>query len=117
MKAMIKTGGEDPNKKSTGGFHTRIIKRVKGKLEESPESSVSSTEIYASDNERGRKAKQGDGTYSGTAAPRVGGGVPIQKSGVPSGGTKKQIKSAKIRVKRNSALSPQAKRSALKLYR
>jgi hypothetical protein len=110
----MKEGPGDKKPKNIGGFHKRAIRRdAKGNLQEG--GTVSSTEMYASDNARKAEAKQADSTYSGTAAPRVGGGT-VMKQGLPSGGSKKQIKAAKVRVKRSSA-SPAAKASARRLYR
>lgn len=120
MKVEINLGkgnetpkNEKPKNKSAGGYHTRKIRRVKGKLEESPESSISSTEIYADDNKRKRAAKLGDGSFSGTAAPRTGGDSPfiIKSDKQLTGGSKKLIRKSKVQIRKNSA-SPQAKKSA-----
>ena len=64
---------------------------------------------------RGFGGSMNVGDYGTHEAPRVGGAAQVS-IGVPSGGTKKQIRASKIRVKRNDA-SPQAKMSAKTLYR
>lgn len=65
---------------------------------------------------RQQKAGTGDGMFSGGPKPRVGGKQKlIAKSGNVTGGTKKMLKASKRRVNK-SAASPQAKRSARKLY-
>jgi hypothetical protein len=114
MKAMMKVGPGE--KKPTYGQQkvtSRVIKRNKkgGLTEEGSE--TTSTEMYADD--RKRKAGTGSGTFDGSAAPRTG-GVAIAKTTPVVGGTKKQVRFAKTNVRRNSA-SPQAKRSAMKLYK
>lgn len=100
-------------KKDAGGYHSRKIIRNKktGKLEEG-EVTITAQEIYADDKKRAQAAKPNDGTYSGTAAPRVG-GVKVVSSGQSRGGTKSQVKSSKRKIKRSSMSSKQ-KKSALK---
>lgn len=114
MKAMMKT---DPDKKPKMGqqtVHARVIKRnKKGELSEGG-SETTSTEIYADD--RKRKAGTGSGTFDGSVAPSMKGGVPIAKTNPLKGGTKKQVRFAKANVRRNSA-SKGAKASARKLYK
>lgn len=110
----METNNEKPGeKKSAGGYHTRKIKRNKktGVLEEA-EVSITAQEIYASDNSRKIAAKTGDGSFTGSAAPRTG-GVKIQKTGMATGGSKGQVKSSKRKIKRSSMSSKQ-KKSALK---
>jgi hypothetical protein len=116
MKAVIiKKEGEDPRKNTKGGVYNRAVKRNKktGELEQSGD--LSSDDLMAQANATKQEAKPNDRTFDGTAAPRVGGGT-VMKQGLPSGGSKKQIKAAKVRVKRSSA-SPAAKASARRLYR
>lgn len=61
-------------------------------------------------------AGTGTGQYAGSgSAPRSGGSASSTQGAAPAGGTKKQVKASKLRVRTNSA-SPQAKRSARKLY-
>lgn len=117
MKAVM-ISKEGPKKPKFGQqtVTSRVIKRnVKGELDESG-SETSSTTMYADDNARGRAAQEGDSTFGGTAAPRVGGGVPIQKDGPVAGGSRRQVKAAKMRVNKSDA-SPAAKASARRLYR
>lgn len=116
MKAMMisKSGGNDPGgKKPEVKVYSRTIKRNKqGKLDESG-SEISSTEMYADDRRRAQAAKGGSGSFDGTVAPRVGGGTPIKKDGPVQGGSKKQIRFSKAKIRRNDA-SPQAKKAALR---
>ena len=76
---------------------------------------VTHGEVYYDGYNTKQKAKPLDGSFDGSAAPRVGGGSVQGSGGVPAGGTKKMLKASKKRVSQSSA-SPQAKRSARKLY-
>lgn len=117
MKAMM-ISAEGPKKPKMGQqtVTSRVIKRnVKGQLDESG-SDTSSTAMYADDNARKAAAQEGDSSFDGSAAPRVGGGAPMQKDGPVAGGSRKQMKAAKMRVNK-SAASPAAKAAARRLYR
>jgi hypothetical protein len=78
-------------------------------------SGVSHGEVYGDGYSTKRNSKPLDGSFTGSAAPRVGGAPVKPSSGVPTGGTKRQLSESKARVNK-SAASPQAKRSARKLY-
>ena len=92
---------------------TTVI-RKKGDLNVDTEHLKSDRSYIASQRGSGRTTEH----YMGdTTGPRVGGQAqPRSVQGNLTGGTKKQIKFSKVRVKK-SAASPAAKASALKLYR
>lgn len=99
----------------TGGAPAKVVRNKKGDLE-----AIKGKDFYNTpENQaivRKNKLKKGDSTFSGAPAPRVGGKQKmIAKSGPVKGGTKKMLSASKKRVNK-SAASPQAKRSAKRLY-
>lgn len=116
MKAMMIKNGDPKKISGKQGAGAMLIRNKKGEVIGRHES-----ENYAGVNDKSLAADRkvmagtGSGHYTGSAAPRTG-GTSTPSSGVPIGGTKKQIKFSKARVKK-SAASPAAKKSAMMLYR
>lgn len=98
-----------------GGTPATVKRNKRGDLEATKGKDFYRTpELQAA--ERKAKAKKGDSTFDGASAPRVGGKQKIiAPSGPVKGGTKSMMKASKKRVSK-SAASPQAKRSAKRLY-
>lgn len=102
-----------PGKVRTGS-RSVIIRHKKGTMAiRKPSDAYIGEETLAED--RQNAAGSGTGHYTTQAAPRTG-GTAMAATGLPSGGSRKQIRMSKVRVKK-SAASPQAKRSAAMLYR
>jgi len=113
----VKTNVTDPK---PGGVRTGsksvIVRNKKGGTEvvRKKGDAYINEETLAED--RKNAAGSGSGHFAGSgAAPGTGGKASSTQGAAPSGGTKKQVKASKLRVRTNSA-SPQAKRSARKLY-
>jgi hypothetical protein len=107
----------DPSPKAVRtGSKSVIIRNKKGGTEavRKPGDAYINEETLAED--RVNAKGSGSGQYAGSgAAPKTGGKVIATQGAAPSGGSKKQVKASKMRVRTNAA-SKQAKRSARKLY-
>lgn len=123
MAFIVKTNvkkTDDPKKKMGAvreGSRSVVIRNKKGETEAVRKEG----DLYVNTNtmKEDRKIASGKGTgqYTGSgAAPRTGGDVKMKSDGDVKGGTKKMLKASKMRVRSNNA-SPQAKKSALKLYK
>lgn len=112
----IKTNVDDEPRAVKQGSKAVLIRNKKGNVvgrKEDADYAGVGTQTLKED--RKYLAGKGNGQFSGGAAPKVGGEAVATQGGVPAGGTKKMVKQSKMRVRTNSA-SPQAKRSASKLY-
>lgn len=105
----------DPDKGVRTGSKSVIIRNKKGETEavRKKGDAYINEETLAED--RKNAAGSGTGHFTTQAAPRTGGSASSTQGAAPAGGTRKQVKASKLRVRTNSA-SPQAKRSARKLY-
>ena len=111
---MAKRKTEDPV--GTVGSKAVLKRNSKGTLKATYKSDFGGITQKTMQEDRLRAKGTGNGMYNGTPAPRVGGKqTMIAKSGAVKGGTKSMVKASKRRVGKSSA-SPQAKRSAKKLY-
>jgi hypothetical protein len=112
MVSTVNTGEDKPSKKLVvevaGASEANYTNTYKGK------SGVTHSEVYNDGYNTKRAAKPLDGSFTGSVAPMVG-GDKMAPTGMATGGSRKQLKDSKRRVNSNSA-SPQAKRSARKLY-
>ena len=101
--------------KGTSGSTAKMSRDSKGNIKADRSGNYGGVSKETLKQDRAVRAGTGDGTYSGTPAPRVGGKASGKRLNVV-GGTKKQIKAARRNVKK-SAASPQAKRAARRLYK
>jgi len=101
--------------KGTSGRGAKISRDNKGNIVADRSGNYGGVSNETLRQDRAVRARTGDGTYSGTPAPRVGGKATGKRLNVV-GGTKKQIKASRRNVKK-SAASPQAKLAAKRLYK
>lgn len=112
----VRTNIDPGGKGVRTGSKSVIVRNKKGQTEaiRKKGDAYINEETLAED--RKNAAGTGTGQYAGSgSAPRTGGKASATQGAAPAGGTKKMIKASKMRVRTNNA-SPQAKRSARKLY-
>jgi hypothetical protein len=98
------------------GSKSVVVRNLKGQTEviRKKGDAYINEETLAED--RANAKGSGSGQYAGSgSAPKTGGKASSTQGAAPVGGSKKQVKASKMRVRTNAA-SKQAKRSARKLY-
>jgi hypothetical protein len=113
----VKTNVTDPKPGAVRtGSKSVIVRNKKGETEAVRKKGDAYINEETLEEDRKIAKGTGSGQYAGSAsAPRTGGKASATQGAAPMGGTKKQVKASKMRVRTNNA-SPQAKRAARKLY-